>query len=422
MQQFPDIYVTLEIDGKIFKAESPRLIFQGRSTEVVEYLPASELNTESIEILVQNSAIRNSKRIYICDHPDKKLRALIPYTVGFIFGEGSTLGHFSGILSHYQVPACIDYSLWKSAREYLMASTTEKRGSFHCGKPVRPAENFQKEYPLRLQTYRSKLNTQSLVVPVYDMDAMNRVSGGTAGNLKIGEKALAINAIQAGGFPTAKAFVLTNVDQRNFQGKGIRGNFIISIVKQMFPTFGQPQGSVLISRGSYHLEDTSHLARSGLIPSPSVTSYEGLISTISSQLDCWKALCDSNDQSCLSFVLQERISTPAWGILGTGRRWDFDEEIIMAELNTNKEVGNEKTLIELSDLQTGLDKKTASVTAKTLSVADQVFDQEKIQTMFSQLTNDAVRLREYYSIPLEIEFVITRNVKHVFVQFRPLFR
>jgi hypothetical protein len=342
--------------------------------------------------------------------------------VGFIFGEGSTLGHFSGILFHYQVPACIDYSLWKSAREYLMASTTEKRGSFHCGKPVRPAENFQKEYPLRLQTYRSKLNTQSLVVPVYDMDAMNRVSGGTAGNLKIGEKALAINAIQAGGFPTAKAFVLTNVDQRNFQGKGIRGNFIISIVEQMFPTFGQPQGTVLISRGSYHLEDTSHLARSGLIPSPSVTSYEGLISTISSQLDCWKALCDSNDQSCLSFVLQERISTPAWGILGTGRRWDFDEEIIMAELNTNKEVGNEKTLIELSDLQTGLDKKTASVTAKTLSVADQVFDQEKIQTMFSQLTNDAVRLREYYSIPLEIEFVITRNVKHVFVQFRPLFR
>ena len=414
--------IILEIGGKNFKAESPRLIFQGKSTGVMEYLPASKLTDESIEILLKNSAARNIKRIFVCDHPDKKLRALIPYAGGFIFGEGSTLGHFAGSLYHYQVPACIDYSLWKLAREYLITTDKEKLGSFCCGKAEISAENFQKEYPQRLKTYQAALKKQSLVVPVYDMGTRSRVSEKTAENLKIGEKALTVNALQAEGFPTAMALVLTNLDQENFQGKSEQGHFVTSLVKQMFPVFGQPQGTVLISRGSYSINENSRLVKSGLIPSPSIASYEGLVNTISRQMDCWKRRCSSNDRSCLSIVLQERIATPAWGILGTGRRWDFNNEMFVAELNTNKEASSEKTLIELHNLQAGLDKKTADKIVNILSTADQAFDREKIQDMFAQLTSDAVLLRERYSIPLEIEFVITGNTKHAFVQFRPLYR
>ena len=416
LQHAPVTPVSLEIDGRSWTAADPREICRGECAGTIEYIP----NREGYVAHPGDHA--DGKRIYVCDSASMALRPLIPHALGFVFGEGATLGHFSGVLRHHRIPACIDQHLWRQAREALLAAGSGSQGRLCCSRAVVLPEVVRAQYLAQLEGYRRRLGGHPLALPVYDVSGRAAwVATDEAVDVRIGEKALAVNALQVEGFPTARALILANLTGQDTRlDKDLS---FVALVERIFPLFGHVPGYALMVRGSLYSADGSHSAWSGLLPSPAVTSLPALASAVASHVSRWRGVQDDGDhRPGLSIILQERVTAPVRGVLGTGRPWDYNAQGVVAELTLNHGTGAAQDEVFLGDVQAGLRNGLVRQTARSFFRQNATIDAEGFCETFACLVRDALLLRDRYSVPLDIEFVITGDLHYVFVQFRPLFR
>lgn len=412
--------VSIEIDGRSWTAASPREICRGECDGPIEYVPNRQGINAYLNEHQGRAAGRNEKRIYVCDSASMVLRPLIPHALGFVFGEGSALGHFAGLLRHHRIPACIDRYLWQCARDILLATGDGRQCRLRCGRAVVLAEDVRAQYHTHLDDYRRRLGGHRLAIPVYDVACGTVWAADAAIDAPIGEKALAVNALQVEGLPTANALILANLD-----GSGARLDqdfSFVSLVERIFPLFGHVPGYALMVRGSLYSDDGSHSAWSGLIPSPSVTSLDGLASTVAAQVSRWKGARAGDNRLGLSIIVQERVAAPVWGILGTGRPWDYCAEGVVAELTLGHGEGTAQNRAFFGDVEADLRNGSVGEAARLFSQQDTTLDGAGFCDAFARLVRDGLVLRDRYSVPLDIEFVVTSDLRYVFVQFRPLFR
>ncbi len=420
MRQTTAAIVRFEVNGDVHTAQAPILICQGECTGDIIHIPNHEWTEQEFETYLQELQRKDKKYIFSCDQIRGQLRKLIPHALGFIFGEGAALGHFSGIVHHHQIPACIDHSLFEFVKEKLVTGGDEKSGSFYCGREIAPGEKWFAQQKEHLRTYHATLQEQPLVIPAIDMNKLTPLAAVNAGKTRVGEKALAINALELQQMPTAKALILTNFQRGELEPS--QEELIIKWVKQSLPTFGKTPNAKLISRGSYHFDREAHKSWSGLIASPTIFTQKMLIDTIKSQVDQWSTLCGSENDPQFSIILQERITTPVWGILGTGRRWDFDTDAIVVEFTIEHGDQGIETLLLSDDLRSGITPQAAKDIASKLVDSNLSLTPQEVTDILDQIIQKASFLRDQYGIPLEIEFVLTQDKNYTFVQFRPLFR
>jgi hypothetical protein len=416
VQDLPVNPIRLEIDGRTFTAADPKEICRGECAGPAMVIPNREKSAAFLSDRLGRVVMTGEKQIFICDLPGMGLRPLLPYALGFVFGEGSTLGHFAGVLRHQRIPACIDRHLWEEARAALPDPATGRPAALHCGQAVVPTEAALAGYQAQLKNYQLRLHDNPLVVPVYDA-AGRTVWAAKLASAQLGEKALAVNALQVEGLPAARALILTCLDGavRNLA----RDPVFTALLERTFPAFGSAAGPALMVRGSLHSEDGSHAAWSGTIPSPAVTSLEALGRTVEAQVSLWKGLRTSDPRIGFSIILQERVAAPLRGILGTGRPWEFSPEGVVTELSLVRD-GQEEAF--LGDVEAGLRDGSVLEAARRLARKEPSIDSEGFCEAFARLVRDGLAVRKRYSVPLDIEFVVTGDLRYVFVQFRPLFR
>jgi hypothetical protein len=415
-----DAAVSIEVDGGTWVAENPREICRGECTGHIEYIPNHEGSDAWLKEHLGHAAYRSDeKRIYICDSASMSLRPLLPHALGFIFSEGAALGHFARVLRQHRIPACIDPSLWQRARDVVLSTDTSKQGWLRCGRAIILSEGIQARYRTQLEGYRQRLNSNHLVIPVYDVADRSVWAKGAVIDTQISEKALAVNALQVEGFPVAKALILTNLAEGGTRLDD--DSSFVSLVEQSFPLFGYVPGYTLIVRGSLYSGNGSHSACAGLLTSPSVTSLNDMTRTIEVQVSRWKGARECNNQLGLSIIIQERVATLVRGILGTGRPWDYNTEGVVTELTLNHRDDSAKDQVFLGDVEADLQNGSVRKMAKLFSKKNPMLNEDRFCETFGQLVHDGLVLRDRYSVPLDIEFVITGDSQYVFVQFRPLF-
>ena len=416
----PVMSVSIEIDGRSWTAAAPQEICRGECDGPIAYVPNRTGYDTCLNEHLGWAASHNEKRIYVCDSTGMALRPLIPHALGFVFGEGTTLGHFAGVLRHHRIPACIDQYLWQWARDTVLATGDGRPCRLRCGRAVVLPEEVRSRYHAQLEDYQRRLGSHRVAVPVYDVARRTRWAADAAIDARIGEKALAVNALQVEGLPAASALILTNLDGDDTR---LAEDFsFLSLVEQIFPLFGHTPGYALMVRGSLYSGDGSHSAWSGLIKSSSVTSPDDLARAVATQVSRWKGVRDFDNRLGFSIIVQERIAHPVRGILGTGRPWDYSPEGIVAELMFDHGEGAGQNQVFLGDVEANLRNGAVRETARLFSKQNATLDGKRFCEVFTQLVRDGLVLRDLYSVPLDIEFVVTGNLRYVFVQFRPLFR
>ena len=409
--------LSLEIDGRTWTATNPKEICRGECEGPIEYVPNLAGFDGWLDEHLAAASTCAKKRIYVCDSTAIRLRPLIPHAQGFLFGGGTTLGHFARILRHHRIPACIDQNLWQGARAAVLTTRAGRSCRLRCGPEVVLPEDVRARYQAQLKDYWQRLGGHPVAIPVYDAASRIMEAMGTTIDRRIGEKALAVNALQAEGLPTAKALILANLDGNNPH----LDKDLVDLVGQVFPLFGHMPGYALIVRGSLYSGDSPHRALSGLVKSPSVTSLADLARAIVAQMRCWQGVRDFDHRLGLSIIVQERIAAPIRGILGTGRPWDYCEGSLVAELTFVQGKGAAPSEVFLDDVKADLQSGLVRERVRLLSKQDEIVDSKEFCDMLARLVRDGLVLRDRCSVPLDIEFVVTGDLRYVVVQFRPLF-
>jgi hypothetical protein len=76
----------------------------------------------------------------------------------------------------------------------------------------------------------------------------------------------------------------------------------------------------------------------------------------------------------------------------------------------------------LEEVEAGLRNGSIDETVRRLIGPKTALESVRLGDTLAGLVHDSLALRDYYAIPLDIEFVVTGEGGYGFVQFRPLFR
>jgi hypothetical protein len=373
---------------------------------------------DDLKAIAADAAQNGEKRIYVCDATASALRVLIPSALGFVFGQGSTLGHFASVLRYDRLPACISRRLWAGAKD-AMAGNGPARGELRFGRAVTPGPEARVRYEADLERYRDRLRDHRAVVPVYDAGRGAVRSPGERLAPEIGEKALAVNALLAEGCPAANAVFLTGLDAAC--GWLTEDAAFRSLLEARFPRFGKDGGALMV-RGSLHSDDGSHAAWSGLIKSPSVTTLPELERVVAESVSQYKRLCEQLSPVTLAIILQERIAAPIHGTLCTGQPWCCSSEGMVAELTLEPAETETRNPVWLPDMDTAEQGALFSEKIDRLRDSDPRLAGKDLRGALDRVGCQARALQERYGAPLDIEFVIADDMRFYFVQFRPLLR
>jgi hypothetical protein len=413
----------LKTRDRFFETVRPRIIFQGKCEGSLRCVPERDASAGPKTRRAPKSAHIEGKRIFLCFRPHRSLRSLIPAAAGFIFKEGSNLSHLANVLRRHRVPSCIDESLWTFAKRSAGGGGRRVRAEFHCGAVARYSREVQREYRAALERYHRKIESAPLRVPVFSVSGGRFVAVRREERPKLGEKALSVNALRAGGFRVPETLILYGMNRNPERGRECDG--IDAALDETFPRLESDPDFSLMIRSSLGHPRNSRKDVSGWISTRSTRTRAETRERIRKNLMCWNEIASEDPRISLTLVIQERIPAVLSGVVFTRLPWDYRSNRMICDLalggDSDATGGKVQILLDGARCLSGPRGREAllrELTSQRRTSMPPRNDDDRIDRTLSRMLVQCALLHRSYHLPLDIEFVMTDAFQTVFTQFR----
>jgi len=373
----------IELGGRFWHATHPHAMSPGKAEGPVAMAHEGNLTA------------RDGRWIFACPSTQRSLRSLIPFARGFVFEKGQWLGHVGALLRRERIPACIDRELFA-----LLQEAAHSAAPIQCRLLLGEAASRDKgSWQAKVEMFQQRLLAPRRSMPILGLAGTMAADEPT---VVLGEKALGVNALLARGFCVPPALAIVNFGAGGaFPAKG---STLATQIGRAFPRFGDGVFTLMV-RGS----PPAAQAAPGLLRSVAVTSWNELEQAAAGLAARWSDYGNSSTTG-LTLLLQEHIPAVARGILCTRTPWDPNGPPV-AELTFDGEAGKVVLLIEDVPAFVASGGDALSLPAK---IEPGIVRQE-----FGHLVDQALVMQGALGSPVEIEFVLTRELMGRPVQLRP---
>jgi hypothetical protein len=307
-------------------------------------------------------------RLFAAEIISRNLRPLLSLAKGFIFKSGDNFSHFSNVIRYNNIPACISEELWNIAvqNEYKQFILKSKRVSPEYA-------DYQNFYSV----FCDKIEKCKLQIPVINVQ--------TQLPQKLSNKVLSVNQLLHLGYPVPRSALITGLE-----GSVINASEILRLAPCWVASADRLMVRPSLCGGSGINRHTS-----GLMSSKTVSGIEQL----SAQLAVYHQECAHLSRKYepyqLSVLIQDYIPPESNGVIVTRIPWDYSSDRFMLQLSGKNGLRRYNSACHNRKIKNNMELKKV------------------IEACFE--------LSNLFSIPLEVEFVLSGNNDIYFVQFRPVF-
>ncbi len=329
------------------------------------------------------------KQIFACERPSMALAPLVPVALGFVFASGTPFSHFGRFLREHRLPACIGRDHYRKTAE---AAQSGEVCRLDCGSDHLPMG----DYPKVRASYRRTLTKLPSMLGHLDLCSHETPS-------LWGEKATAVNALVCLRVPTPSSLLITQPWLYREPGNVDR---IKHAIRQTFPDLDGDQR--LILRAS--LPQSQGSPGSSAIPSLTVECASDFEPALARQLNSCERPQD------LVIIAQEFVPSVLRGVLYTGHPWNPVVSDWVFDVRFGNAPASNFFSLHEADNPAALEGLT-----EDWSAAMQNYPQTRLQGAFVRFIRDVQRLETTIGIPIDVEFVVDRQLCFQVVQFRPLY-
>jgi hypothetical protein len=307
-------------------------------------------------------------RLFVAEIISRNLRPRLSLAKGFIFKSGDNLNHFSNVIRYNNIPACISEELWN------IATQNEHKQFILKSKRCPPKSTYyQNLYSAFFDTIE-KCNFQ---IPIINVQ--------TQSLQKLSDKVLSVNQLLYLGYPVPRSALITGLE-----------NFVInaSEILQLAPCW-LPNADKLMVRPSLCGGSGINRHTSGLMSSKTVSGIEQLSAELAIYHQECVCLSQKYEPYQLSVLIQDYIPPKSNGVIFTRIPWDYSTDRFILKLSNKNGFRKYNQACYNREIQDNIEMKKV------------------IEACFE--------LSDFFSIPLEIEFVLSENNDIYFVQCRPAF-
>ena len=308
-------------------------------------------------------------RLFVAECISRNLRPLLPLAKGFIFKSGDNLNHFSNVIRYNNIPACISEELWNIA--------TQNEDKQFILKSKRDQEKYTYDQN-RYSAFCENIEKCKFQIPIISIQGQFPQ--------KLSNKVLSVNQLLYLGYPVPRSTIITGLEKST-----IKASEILRLYPNLFKN-----GEKIMVRPSLCGGSGINRHTSGLMSSKAVSEMEQL----SAQLAVYHQECvylsqKYDEQYQLSVLIQDYIPPKSNGVIFTRIPWDYSVDRFIIQLSSNN----------------GLRKYNRAYNNHKI----------KYNKVINKVIEGSFELSDFFSIPLEVEFVISKNNDIYFVQFRPVF-
>lgn len=308
-------------------------------------------------------------RLFVAESISRNLRPLLSLAKGFIFKSGDNLNHFSNVIRYNDIPACISEELWNIAvqNEHKQLKLKSK----HVPKIHTAYQNLY-------SAFCENIEKCELQIPIIKVQ--------TQFPQKLSNKVLSVNQLLYLGYPVPRSVILSGLENSIFD---------VSEILQSTPCRFTSADKLMV-RPSLCGGSGINRHTSGLMSSKTVSGIEQLSAQLTGYQQACAHLSKKYKESYqLSVLIQDYIPTQSNGVMFTRIPWDYSAERFILQLSSKN----------------GLQKYNQACHNRDING----------NMVLKKVIEACFELSNYFSIPLEVEFVISENNDIYFVQFRPVF-
>jgi hypothetical protein len=306
--------------------------------------------------------------LFVVEIISRNLHPLLSLAKGFIFKSGDNLNHFSNIIRYNNIPACISEELWRIAaqNEYKQFVLKSKRNSpqYTC---------YQNLY----SAFCDNIGKCKFQLPIINVQ--------TQFSQKLSNKVLSVNQLLYLGYPVPQSALITGLENTV-----INANEILRQAPCWFTSADKLMVRPSLCGGSGINRHTS-----GLMSSKTVSGIEQLSDQLVIYYQEYVHLSQKYGPYQLSVLIQDYIPPKSNGVMFTRLPWDYSADRFILQLSGKNGLRKYNQAYHNREIQDNIEMKKV------------------IEACFE--------LSSFFSIPLEVEFVLSENNDVYFVQFRPVF-